>query len=82
MKVPIDDVAVIDIKAPVLTAYETRIRGAVQWLVRFRHCKKRHRHGPAEGHRVAHCPDRRSPYWKTGCNLVYAGKWRDGPEPG
>jgi hypothetical protein len=81
MKMPIDDVAVIDIKAPVPTAYETRIRGAIQWLVRFRHCKKWHRHIPAEGHRVAHCQDRSNPYWETGYNLAYAGKWRAGPGP-
>lgn len=74
--------AVIDIEAPVLPAYEATIRGVVQWLVSCRHCEKWHRHGPAEGHRVAHCRDRSSPYWKTGYNLAFAGEWRDGPGAG
>ena len=43
-----------------------------------KHCKKWHRHGAAEGHREAHCNDSASPYWKTGYNLAYAGKWRKG----
>ena len=34
-----------------------------------------HDHGPAEGHREAHCPDQGSPYWKTGYNLAYAGSF-------
>jgi hypothetical protein len=34
-----------------------------------------HRHGPAEGHREAHCNDPASPYWKTGYNLALAGTW-------
>ena len=79
MKVPISDCRVIDLDAPTLPAYEARI--AVP------RCgssgRKWHRHGAAEGHREAHCQDSRSPYWKTGYNLAYAGKWkerREGPE--
>jgi hypothetical protein len=34
-------------------------------------------HGPAEGHREAHCRDQSSPYWRQGYNLAYAGEWRD-----
>ena len=31
LKIPIDEVAVIDLEAPVLSAYERRIDGAVRW---------------------------------------------------
>jgi hypothetical protein len=79
MKVPIAAVAVIDIEAPVLPAYEAKYRGVVRWFVWCKHCKTWHDHGPAEGHREAHCWDRASPYWKTGYNLAFAGKWRDRP---
>ena len=32
-------------------------------------------HGPAEGHRAAHCNDVTSPHWQHGYNLAYAGAW-------
>ncbi len=76
MKVPIDDRTVIDLDAPVLPAYEAVINGAVRWVVWCRHCGSWHRHGPAEGHREAHCHDNMSPYWRTGYNLAYAGPWK------
>lgn len=82
MKVPIDEVAVIDTEAPVFSAYETKIQGVTYWLVWCCHCRKWHRLGPAEGHREAHCQDWTSPYWKNGYNLAYAGKWRDRPGAG
>ena len=72
MKVPIDEVAVIDLDASVLWAYERRIDGEQR--------RERHDHGPAEGHRAAHCRDESSPYWRTGYNLAYAEKWRDRPK--
>ena len=77
MKVPISDCALIDLDAPTLPAYEVRIKGGVYWVVWCKHCRKWHRHGAAEGHREAHCEDRHSPYWKTGYNLAYAGKWKE-----
>lgn len=76
MKVPIDEVACIDLDAPVLPAYEAKYRGVV-WC---RHCGVWHDHGPAEGHREAHCQDRSSPYWRTGYNLAFSGKWRERPK--
>jgi hypothetical protein len=76
MKVPISDCQLIDFDAPVLPAYETLLDGSTYWVVWCKHCKKWHRHGPAEGHREAHCNDSASPYWKTGYNLAYAEKWR------
>jgi len=82
VKVPIDEVAVIDVEAPVLGAYESKYRGVVRWFVWCKHCRMWHDHGPAEGHRIAHCLDRASPYWKTGYNLAYAGKWRERPRAG
>ena len=74
MKVPISDYAVLDLEAPVRPAYECSISGSVYWLVWCRYCGKWHRHGPAEGHREAHCNDSESPYWRVGYNLAYAGK--------
>ena len=63
-----------------LPAYEAKYRGVVRWFVWCRHCQMWHDHGPAEGHREAHCRDRDSPYWKSGYNLALAGKWRSGPK--
>ena len=77
MNVPISESTVIDLDAPVLPAYEAVVKGSTRWLVWCKHCKKWHRHGAAKGHREAHCKDRRSPYWKIGYNLAYAGKWND-----
>jgi hypothetical protein len=34
------------------------------------HCQRPHLHGPAEGHREAHCNNPASPYWRTGYNLA------------
>jgi hypothetical protein len=76
MKVPISECALIDLDAPVLPAYEIRIKGGFRWVVWCRHCRKWHHHGAAEGHREAHCDDLRSPYWKTGYNLADAGEWK------
>ena len=75
MKVPINDYACIDLDAPMLPAYETTSNGSVRWLVWCDHCNTYHRHGPAEGHREAHCNDPASPDWKTGYNLALAGAW-------
>jgi hypothetical protein len=77
VKVPIDGYSVLDTEAPDLAAYEARLGGVVRWLVWCKHCAVWHRHGPAEGHREAHCVDPRSPYWKSGYHLAFAGEWRD-----
>ena len=74
MKVPIDEVAVISLDAPVLSAYEARVKGVTRWFVWCRYCREWHSHGPAEGHREAHCLDQSSPYWTTGYNLAFAGR--------
>jgi len=79
MKVPIDGYSVVNLDAPVIPAYEKKFWGVIRWLVWCKHCCKWHRHGPAEGHREAHCQDQRSPYWSKGYNLAFAGKWRDRP---
>ena len=64
-----------------LRAYEVVLNGVTHWVVFCKFCKKWHWHGPAEGHREAHCKDSASDYWKTGYNLVYAGEWiSDGPQ--
>jgi hypothetical protein len=77
MKVPISDYAVVDLDAPVLPAYERVVEGVMNWAVWCAHCEKWHFHGPADGHREAHCTDPASPYWKTGYNLAFAGKWKN-----
>ena len=74
MKVPISQSALIDLDASVLPAYEISIKGATKWI---EHCGQWHQHGPAEGHREAHCEDSGSPYWKRRYNLAFAGKWKD-----
>jgi hypothetical protein len=68
VKVPINDFDVIDLEAPVLPAYEATIGNTVYWLVWRKHCREWHRHGPTEGHRLAHCKDSCSPYWEHGYN--------------
>ncbi len=40
MKIPIDEVAVIDLDAPVLSAYEAKYRGVVRWCVWCKHCRE------------------------------------------
>jgi hypothetical protein len=73
VNVPIDDVAAVNLEAPVLPASATQRDGSVYWLVWCRYCQVWHRLGPADGHREAHCQDQSSPYWKTGYNLAFAG---------
>ena len=65
------DALAIDLDAPVLPAYEASVSGSVYCLVWCDHCGTYHRHGPAEGHREAHCNDPESPYWRHGYNLAY-----------
>jgi len=44
-------------------------RRSVRWVVWCKHCNAWHKHGPAEGHREAHC-EGRTPYTSTGYNLA------------
>ncbi len=60
---------------PKLDAFETFVDGSRYWLVWCEHCRAWHRHGPAEGHRVAHCLDAASPYWTSGYILKYADRF-------
>jgi len=39
------------------------------WSFYCPYCKRRHRHSPEPGHRVAHCHDDQSPYADTGYSL-------------
>jgi hypothetical protein len=77
VKVPISDYAVVDLDAPVLLAYERVVDGATNWVVWCSCSQTWYSHGPAEGHREAHCLDPASPYWRTGYNLAFAGKWEE-----
>ena len=74
MKVPISSYSCISLDAPTLPAYEANINCATRWVVWCKHCQTWHKHGPAEGHREAHCLSVESPYYKTGYNLAYAGE--------
>ena len=74
MKVPINQVACIDLDAPTLPAERIKVKGVVRWRVWCRHCGEWHYHGPAEGHREAHCHDSNSPYWRSGYNLALKQK--------
>jgi hypothetical protein len=77
MKVPIANGLLLNLGAPTVPAYAAFIDGSTYWLVWCEHCGTWHRHGPAEGHWEAHCDDPASPYWRTGYNLAYAGKWAE-----
>jgi hypothetical protein len=77
MKVPISEYAIVDLDAPVLPAYERDVDGITNWVVWCVHCEKWHVHGPAEGHREAHCTESASPYWRKGYNLAFAGDWKE-----
>jgi hypothetical protein len=45
---------------------------SVHRLVSYSYCCRYHWHGQPAGHRVAHCPDRNSPYEASGYTLVDA----------
>lgn len=62
---------------PILDAYEAFLDGSRYWLVRCEYCRTWHRHGPAEGHREAHCIDPNSPYYKRGYIIRLAGFMSD-----
>lgn len=64
----------LDLDAPTLPAYEAAHKGSNVWRVWCRYCNEWHEHGPAEGHRIAHCSEATSPYHITGYNLAYAGQ--------
>jgi hypothetical protein len=72
MKVPIDNVACINLDAPVLPAHRVRSKrtGAIRFRVWCRFCGRWHYHGPATGHREAHCTSPSSPYFRTGYDLA------------
>lgn len=51
---------------PTLDAYAV---SKTSWCVWCHWCENWHTHGSGEGHRVAHCACRLSPYQDTGYNL-------------
>jgi hypothetical protein len=79
MKIAISESALLDLDAPVLSAYETVVEEATLWAVWCKHCQAWHYHGAGEGHREAHCKSQESPYWKSGYNLAYAGRLEEQP---
>ena len=77
MRVPIDDFAFLDLDASTVAAWEiTRPNGSIGYLIWCRYCERWHEHGPAEGHRMAHC-EGVTPYTATGYNLALAGEWTE-----
>ena len=62
---------------PVLDAY--RDRDGLGLSVWCKHCRRWHGHSLGDGHRVAHCHDRSSPYDDTGYILREVGPWKDRP---
>lgn len=60
----------LDVEAPTLGAEAVAVAGCKRWRVWCKHCREYHNHGPAEGHREAHCTKPGSPYAKTGYNLA------------
>lgn len=73
MKVPITGGQVIDLTAPVLSAYRTVLNGTERYAVWCKHRRAWHFHGPAEGHREAHCSEPSSGYYRSGYNLALRG---------
>ena len=63
----------IDLDAPTLGAEPVADGGSEHWRVWCKHCGVWHYHGPAEGHREAHCDDLASPYVRTGYDLAMKG---------
>ena len=53
---------VLRLDAPTLTSERVKADGRVLWRVWCRCCEKWHYHGPALGHREAHCRDHHSGY--------------------
>ena len=55
--------------APIILA-ETRddYLNGLKFYCRF--CRRDHLHGSFEGHRIAHCDSKKSPYYNTGYILV------------
>ena len=59
----------IDLEAPTLPADPVEVDGRSLWRVWCRYCNQHHFHGPAEGHREAHCQVP-TPYQRAGYNLA------------
>lgn len=72
MKIPTTEGHVIDVEAPVLSAYVVSHKNVVRWWVWCGECRDWHTHGPGEGHREAPCADGK--YARSGYNLALAGK--------
>jgi hypothetical protein len=70
MKIPIDDVRVLDLDAATVPCRKEFIDGVRHFVFDCPHCQRPHLHGPAEGHREAHCNDLASPYGRSGYNLA------------
>jgi hypothetical protein len=70
MKIPIGHHMLHSLTAPTLRAELVEVDGCQRARVWCDHCEEWHHHGPAAGHREAHCKDQASPYLVNGYNLV------------
>ena len=77
MLIPIDANHVINLDAPVVSAYEVEVSDVPHWIVWCKHCGVWHQHSAGAGLRQAHCVNEHSPYLRHGYNLAYAGAWSD-----
>ena len=73
MKIQLDRYRFIETDAPTLKAEAVVVDGRELWRVWCGHCRDWHYHGPAPGHRVAHCE--REGYSDTGYNLQPPEGW-------
>jgi hypothetical protein len=67
MKKPKIPVVLCEVVAP------SRLHGVESWQFWCPFCARYHTHGAARGHRVAHCSDSSSPFYKTGYVLKLKG---------
>ena len=70
MKLPITSHHCIDLDAPMIGCDEVVCDGRMLWQFFCRYCGRYHFHGPAAGHRIAHCQVPGGPYERTGYSLV------------
>ena len=61
--------------APTFPSEQVKVNDRVLWRVWYRHCEAWHHHGPAPGHREAHCHDPLSPYERDGYNVKPPDGW-------
>ena len=67
----------IKLDVSTLPTEKVTVAGRVLWCVWCAYCEQWHYHGPAPGHREAHCHDAQSGYEETGYNLKPPEGWQN-----